>query len=290
MTPELTLWLNGEYLDASQRHTGGLAHALHYGTGVFEGIRAYDTEAGPAVFRFDEHLERMRQGAELLGMPLDVDQIKSVTMELLQRNQHRSAYVRPIAYYGAGGLKLDMDVLESHVLVATLPWKSHLGDTTQGVSLTASPFRRLSHKSLPPLKFTGIYVTSCIAKRDATKRGFDEALFIDDDGYVCEATGENVFIVKNGQVIAVEHPDALPGITRATIIEMSGAASRRVHVDELKDADEVFLTGTSAEVAPVSHLDGNPFTVGSVTLELQAAYQDIVHGRDQTFSHWLTTA
>ena len=290
MTPELTLWLNGEYQDTTQRHAGGLAHGLHYGTGVFEGIRAYDTATGPAVFRFDEHLDRMRRGAELLGMSLDVARIKSVTMELLHRNQHRSAYVRPIAYYGAGGLKLDMDALESHVLVATLPWKSHLGDTTKGVSLTASPYRRISHKTLPPLKFTGIYVTSCVAKRDATKRGFDEALFIDDDGYICEATGENVFIVKAGQVIAVEHPDALPGITRATVAEMSNAVFRKVHMEELLDADEVFLTGTSAEVAPVSALDGHTFTVGPVTLALQAAYQDVVHGRDQQYVRWLTRA
>ncbi len=290
MKNDLKLWLNGEFLDAGDRHVNGLANALHYGNGAFEGIRAYATDRGPAVFRFDEHLARMKRATDLLGMPFDSGEIKRISMELLSMNGLRSAYLRPVAFYGAGGLTLDLGNLTPHLLIATLPWDSHLGDTAQGVSLGVSPYRRLSHKALPPLKFTGTYVNSCVAKREASLRGFQEALFIDDDGYVCEATGENVFFVKNGRVIAIEHPDALPGITRATVAEMSGATSRMAKITELLDADEIFLTGTSAEVAFVSRLNNRHFTRGPITASLQEAYQDIVHGRDRSRARWLTAA
>jgi branched-chain amino acid aminotransferase len=285
----LQIWMNGAFLPLEDARTGAFGHALHYGTGVFEGIRAYPTSSGPAVFRFREHLDRMQRGADLLGMTLDLDEIERVTLELLQRNDLDSAYVRPIAYYGAGGLALDLDPLTCFVAVATLPWTSHLANRA-GVKLTVSPYRRLSHKALPPLKFTGTYANSCVAKREASRRGFDEALFIDDHGMVCEATGENVFFVKNGRITAVQHPDALAGITRATVMELAGSTSRPVHIEELLDADEIFLTGTSAEVARVGRLDDRLFGDGPITRQIAALYDEVVHGREHGHARWLTAA
>jgi len=283
----LLLWHNGEFRSWEDSGTSLVAHALHYGTGVFEGIRCYDTPRGPAVFRLEDHLRRLKRGAEHLAMDVDLPAMTEATLELLRQNGLREAYVRPIAWYGGGGLALDVDPLELHQAVAVMPWKSHLGDTEeQGVALKVSPWRRVRAAALPPLKFTGVYVNSIIAKLDAVRSGFQEALFVDDDGFVCEATGENVFMVRDGEVVAVAHDDALPGITRDTVAGLADAERRRVHLSELLAADEVFLTGTSAEVAPVTNLNGRSMPVGPVTRQLAAAYQATVHAREGSAHDW----
>jgi len=286
------LWVNGELVAMNSASSPILAHGLHYGTGVFEGIRAYATPAGPAVFRLDAHLRRMKAGAELLGMPFDAEAVAMAVDELLEVNGDGDAYVRPLAWYAAGGLALDVEPLTAHCAVATLPWTSHLGDDADnsGVSMCVSPYRRISSEAVPPLKLCGLYLNSILAKRDASAHGFDEALFVDVEGWVVEATGENVFMVTGGRVIAVDHPDALPGITRSTVAQLADATSRRVSLRELREADEIFLTGTSAEVAPVRALDGRKLPVGAVTRGLQVAYQDVVHGRDWSRRHWLRWA
>jgi branched-chain amino acid aminotransferase len=288
----LQVWSDGELLEMDSAKTELLAHGLHYGTGVFEGIRAYPTAKGPAIFRLADHMKRFAAGADALQMTVDVDAIGQGALELLRVNDQQSAYVRPLSFYETGGLGLDVGCLKVRSMVATLPWKSHLGDADEdtGVKLTVASRRRTPATSVPPLKLCGNYVNSILAKLEATKKGFDEALFVDDDGFVCEATGENVFLVKDGTITAVEHRDALPGITRATILTLTDAQSRAVHVSELRDADEVFLTGTSAEVARVSEFDGRVFEKNDVTKAVAELYQEVVHGRTRFSEQWLTWA
>jgi branched-chain amino acid aminotransferase len=231
----------------------------------------------------------MNSGAQQLGMPFEVDAMFLASLQVLRANQMKDAYLRPLAVYALGGLGLDVGALSTHRAVFALPWKTHLGEAgTRGVRLRTSPLRRNPRSSIPPLKLCGGYVNSVIAKLESTRAGFDEALFVDDAGFVCEATGENVFLVRNGEVIAVEHGDALPGITRASIRELSDAKARPVTREELLDADEVFLTGTSAEVAPVTQLDERHYPVGPVTRDLQATYASIVRGESPSYARWLT--
>ncbi|WP_037412664.1 aminotransferase class IV [Silanimonas lenta] len=283
----LMQWCDGRIAGAESFSTPLTSHALHYGTGVFEGIRSYGTDdGGAAVFRLPEHLERMRRGADALGMRFDVAQAAEAVLATLRANGHRDAYIRPLLWFDAGGLGLDVDRLSERLMVATLPWSSHLG--THRVRLTVSPFRRNPAKALPPLKLCGNYVNSILAKREASQRGFGEALFVDDHGFVVECTGENVFLVKDGRITAVEHGDALPGITRDTVIRLTGAASRPVRIEELLAADEVFLTGTSAEIARVEAIDGRVFPASPVGDALAARYADVVRGRCDTAHGWLT--
>jgi branched-chain amino acid aminotransferase len=283
----LNLWFDGRIGPQDQTLAPLTTHAMHYGTAVFEGIRSYATPDGAAVFRLPEHLERMRKGAAAFGAGFDVVEAAAAVIAVLQSNHHRDAYIRPLLWYGTGSLGLDVAPLSKHLMVASMPWKPHLGD--KPVRLTVSPFRRNRAEALPPLKLSGAYVNSILAKREAGSRGFDDALFIDDAGFVVECTGVNVFLVKNGQVIAVEHPDALPGITRDTIVELAGAASRPVTLEELLEADEVFLTGTSAEVMPVAALDRKDYGATPVADELRARYLRVVRGGSPTHAHWLTT-
>jgi branched-chain amino acid aminotransferase len=283
----LNLWFDGRIGPQDQLAAPLTTHAMHYGTAVFEGIRSYATPDGAAVFRLSEHLERMRKGAEAFGATFDVVEAAAAVIAVLQSNHHRDAYVRPLLWYGTGSLGLDVAPLSRHLMVASMPWKPHLGD--KPVRLTVSPFRRNRAEALPPLKLSGAYVNSILAKREAGSRGFDDALFIDDAGFVVECTGVNVFLVKAGQVVAVEHPDALPGITRDTIVELAGAASRPVTLEELLEADEVFLTGTSAEVMPVAALDRKDYGATPVADELRTRYLRVVRGGSPAHAHWLTT-
>lgn len=286
---ESRIWMDGDLLAPDHASASPLAHGLHYGTGVFEGIRSYRTAAGARVFRLTEHLERMRQGADVLGMPFAPATFYDGALATLRANALEDAYLRPLSFYQSGGLGLDVEPLRPRGIIAALPWTSHLGDTAgaRGVSLRTSRWRRNPATSLPPLKLCGNYVNSIIAKREAALAGAMEALFIDDKGFVCECTGENVFIVKGGRITAVEHPDALPGITRATIIELTRATSRPVTRAELLEADEIFLTGTSAEVVGVTSFDGRDLPMGAVTRETARLYQAVVHGEAETHRGWL---
>jgi branched-chain amino acid aminotransferase len=280
------IWFDGHYVDAESAKCSVLEHGLHYGTGVFEGIRCYKTDNGPAIFRLSDHLMRLEQGARVLGMDVDIGALFDAACGVVAENGFDSAYIRPVSYYGGGSLHLDVAPLDVFNVVAAMPWTSHL--SSQAVRLQRSPYRRNPARAIPALKLTGGYVNSILAKRHATLNGYDEALFVDDEGYVCEATGENVFAVFGDDVVAVSHQDALPGITRDTVIQLTGASTRKIHIVELMDADEVFLTGTSAEVVPVAGLNAQRFKVGPITTELQATYQDVVHGRHPRSSNWLT--
>ena len=281
------LWFDGELTDATQLQAALNTHALHYGSGVFEGIRAYATKRGAAVFRLPEHLERMRKGAELLGMSFDVAQATEAVLATLRANRQGDAYIRPLAWYGEGSFGLDVGGHPQHLMVATSSTNVHLGGNRTRVSV--SKWRRNPATSLPPLKLCGAYVNSILAKREVKARGFDEAMFADDDGFAVECTGANLFIVRDGRVTAVEHRDALPGITRDTVVELSGADSRPVTLEELLEADEVFVTGTSAELLPVAALDGRDYAASPVANALRTRYLHIVRGGSPAHAHWLTT-
>jgi len=282
-----SIWFDGRFIDANDHSAPLTTHAMHYGSGVFEGIRAYATaDGGSAVFRLPEHLERMRKGCELLGIPFDAAEATEATLQVLRRNGHRDAYVRPLAWCGTGSIGLDVAPLSKHLMVATFPTNVHLAGAR--VKLGTSTWRRNPATSLPPLKLCGAYVNSILAKHEAKQRGFNEALFVDDQGYVVECTGANVFLVRDGRVTAVEHRDALPGITRDTVIALTGATSRPVRYEELIEADEVFVVGTAAEVTPIDELDDRVFADQRHGRELAQHYQRVVRGDDAACKHWLT--
>jgi branched-chain amino acid aminotransferase len=291
------IWFDGALIDAGGLDAALNTHALHYGSGVFEGIRAYATRDGAAVFRLPEHLERMRKGAELLGMPFDVAEATEAVLQTLRANRLGDAYIRPLAWFGAGSFGLDVSGRPAHLMVATSATNLHLGGTRTRVSV--SSWRRNPASSLPPLKLCGAYVNSILAKREAKGRGSDEAMFIDDAGDVVECTGANLFIVRDGRVVAVEHRDALPGITRDTIIALTGAQSRKVSLRELLDADEVFACGTAAEVAPIAEIeagvlananggDTRRYGDNPTTREIAAQYAGAVRGETAHAGVWLT--
>ena len=280
------LWFDGELHDADTAQAALNTHALHYGSGVFEGVRAYATAHGAAVFRLPEHIERMRRGAELLGLAFDPAQATEAVLETLRANRHRDAYIRPLAWLGAGSFGLDTEGHEPHLMVATTATQVHLNGNRARIGV--SRWRRNPADSLPPLKLCGAYVNSILAKRETKARGFDEALFVDADGYVVECTGANVFIVNGGQVTAVEHRDALPGITRDTLIALSGAQPRAVTLEELRDADEVFACGTAAEVAPIAEVEDRRYGDNPISRDLAALYARVVRGEEPASGRWLT--
>ena len=280
------LWFDGALIDADSPRAALTTHAMHYGSGVFEGIRSYATAGGAAVFRLPEHLERMRKGCELLRIPFDIAQATQATLQTLRANDNRDAYVRPLAWCGTGSIGLDVGPVSKHLMVATFASKVHLA--IDQVRLTVSAWRRNPASSLPPLKLCGAYVNSILAKSEAQARGFDEALFVDGEGNVVECTGANVFAVHGDRVTAVAHPDALAGITRDTVMALCGAQSRAMSLAELLDADEVFVCGTAAEVLPIAELDGHHFREPRVGRELARLYQRVVRGEESAWQGWLT--
>lgn len=280
------VWFDGGLHDIDSLQAGLTTHAMHYGSGVFEGIRSYASASGAAVFRLPEHIERMRQGAALLGMAFDPAVATAAVLATLRANGHRDAYIRPLAWFGEGSFGLDVEGHAEHLMVATTATQVHLGGTRARLGI--SRWRRNPADSLPPLKLCGAYVNSILAKRESKSRGFDEALFTDSDGFVVECTGANVFIVKAGRVTAVQHRDALPGITRDTLVTLSGAESRGVTVEELYDADEVFACGTAAEVAPVNGVEERSYGDNPVTRELAGLYARVVRGEAEAARGWLT--
>ncbi len=279
-------WFDGALCDIDALQAGLTTHAMHYGSGVFEGIRSYATADGAAVFRLPEHMARMREGAALLGMHFEPAQATEAVLATLRANGHRDAYIRPLAWFGEGGFGLDVEGHTEHLMVATTATQVHLNGTRARLGI--SKWRRNPADSLPPLKLCGAYVNSILAKRESKSRGFDEALFTDADGYVVECTGANVFIIKAGRVTAVQHRDALPGITRDTLVTLSGADARAVTVEELYDADEVFACGTAAEVAPVHGVEDRSYGDNPVTRELSALYARVVRGDAERQRGWLT--
>jgi branched-chain amino acid aminotransferase len=297
--PVEVVWVNGELVPWDQAKVHVLTHALHYGTGVFEGIRCYETVRGPALFRLREHLERMHRSAKifLMDIPYGVDELRAATHDLIRANGLRSCYVRPLAFRGYGEMGVNPERNPVDVVIAVWPWGSYLGEEAlrNGVRMTVSSWRRHDPNIIPPqAKVTGAYINSVVAKVEATRRGFDEAVMLNPQGYVSEATGENLFVVKDGELVTPPlAAGPLPGITRDSVITIANDLGMQVFERMLTRADlylaeEMFCTGTAAEVTPVREIDdrviGPP---GPVTQAIQQRYFAIVKGEDGKHADWL---
>jgi branched-chain amino acid aminotransferase len=295
------IWHNGELVAWEDAKVHVLTHGLHYGTGVFEGERAYATDLGPAIFRHQDHLARLLKSAELYYMPIPytLQELRAATHELIVANGLRQCYIRPIAFrgYGQMGLyPLDCDV---SVSIAAWPWGAYLGEESKlaGVRAKVSSWRRISHDALiPHSKASGQYLNSVLAKIEASKAGYDEAILLDAHGFVCEGSGENIYAVRDEQILTPpQTAGILDGISRRSIITIARdlgykVVERDLARAELYLAEEVFLSGTAAELVPVREIDDHAIgdgTAGPITRALQAAYDDALHGRDPRYAEWL---
>jgi branched-chain amino acid aminotransferase len=291
--------MNGDFVPWDEANVHVLSHGLHYGSGVFEGIRCYETERGPAVFRHREHLERLQKSAELLHMtlPHDADEIREATHELIRRNGLRSCYIRPIAFRGYGEMGLYAQSAPIDVAVAVWPWGSYLGEEGKkhGVRAKVSSWRRISPAGLiPHAKASGQYLNSILAKEETAKAGYEEAILLDERGFVCEGSGENIFAVRDGELVTPPHSASiLDGVSRRSVIQIAldvgySVVERDLARAELYLAEELFLCGTAAELVPLREIDdhrlGEP---GEITRVIQSKFEDAVHGRAQEYAEWL---
>ncbi len=293
------IWMNGEFVAWDDAKVHVLSHGLHYGTGVFEGIRCYETDRGPAIFRHREHLDRLAMSAELYYLPLghDLEDIRQATHELIRRNELRSCYVRPLAFRGYGEMGLYAHSAPVDVIIAAWPWGAYLGEEGKrdGIRAKVSSWRRISPAGLiPHAKASGQYLNSILAKTESANAGYDEAILLDQQGNVCEGSGENVFVVRDGQIATPGHTASiLDGISRKSVIQIASdlgypVVERDIARSELYMADEVFLCGTAAELVPVREVDDHEIGApGEITKVIQAKYEDALHGRAQEYLEWL---
>jgi branched-chain amino acid aminotransferase len=292
------IWFNGELVDWADARIHVGSHGLHYGTGVFEGIRCYETARGPAVFRLREHLQRLADSAQLLYMelPYSVDELRAATHELIGVNGLPECYIRPIAFFGYGELGVHSGGNPVDVAILSWPWGAYLGEEGQkrGITAMISSWKRVGPNVIPHVaKATGVYLNSMLATHEARRAGYDEAILLTDAGTVADGPGENVFVVKNGRISTPPlSTSILPGITRETITQIARdhgyeVVERELIRPELYLADEVFMTGTAAEVTPIRAVDGQELGAGPITLELQQAYWDVVRGRNERYADWL---
>ena len=296
-----TIWSDGELIPWRNASTHVLTHTLHYGLGVFEGVRAYETERGPAIFRLQEHTQRLLNSAKILGMrmPYDVETLNQAQKDVVRENGLDSAYIRPLAYYGSEGMGIRADMLQTHVMIAAWAWGSYLGEEgmEKGIKVRTSSYTRHHvNATMCQAKACGNYINSILALQEAIASGAEEALMLDPNGYVMEGSGENIFIVRDGVIYTPDITSALDGITRKTIMQLAdecGYTVRegRITRDQVYVADEAFFTGTAAEVTPIQSLDGREIGSGSrgpMTERLQSLYFDVVQGRSSTHQDWLT--
>ncbi|MEN9836029.1 MAG: branched chain amino acid aminotransferase [Pseudomonadota bacterium] len=297
------IWMDGELVpfDAAKVHV--LSHSLHYGSAAFEGIRAYETSSGrTAIFRAEEHMERFRRSTRIFGseVPFSNSALTEATATLIRANGFKSCYIRPLSYIGheTRGLKLPKTP-HVHVAIATWQWGKYLGDQAlqKGIKACIASFRRPDvSSSLPWAKLSGNYLNSIMARREAALAGYDEAILLDQQGFVAEGSGENIFIVENGALLTPLTGAILPGITRDAIISLARSLGLSVSEqpltrNRLYEADEVFFTGTAAEVTPVTSIDGRPIASGlpgPVSLRLASSYEAAVKGELTDFGHWLS--
>ncbi len=296
------IWMNGEFIDWADARIHVGSHGLHYGTGVFEGIRCYETGKGPAVFRLADHLNRLRNSARLLYMelPYTVEELRSASLELVGMNGLPECYLRPLAFYGYGELGVATAGNPVDVVIMSWPWGAYLGEEglKNGIRAKISSWKRVGPNTIPHAsKATGIYLNSMLAVTEANRLGYDEAILLTDDGFVADGSGENVFVVKDGTIVTPPlSTSILPGITRDTVIQIGQDLGYMVEEknlirSDLFLADEVFMSGTAAEITPVRSIDDHDLgPPGEVTLALQTAYLDTVRGRSERWSHWLEYA
>jgi len=301
LTPTKTIWMNGEFVPWKEANVHVLTHTLHYGLGVFEGIRCYRTSKGPAVFRLRDHMERMENSAKLVGMklPYSTDELVKATKETIRANEIDECYIRPIAFYGYGVMGLNPKGSPVNVAIAVWPWGTYLGEEglERGIRAKISPWIRIHPRILPPqAKLVANYANSIFAKVDALESGYDEAILLNLDGYVAEGPGENVFMVKNGELFSPPvSSGALVGITRDSIIKIARDEGikfeeRNFKPEELYAADEAFFTGTAAEVTPIREVDGKPIGDGKrgpLTEKLQRIFFNAVRGKESKYESWL---
>lgn len=295
------IWMDGTFVPWREANVHVLTHTLHYGVGVFEGIRAYKTENGTAIFQLDRHIKRLFQSAHILrmAMPFDFETLKNACIECVRRNKLETAYLRPLVFYGSEGMGLHADNLSSHVAIAAWYWGAYLGDDAleQGIRVKTSSFSRHHiNADMSKAKACGSYINSIVALTEASEDGYDEALLLDTNGLVMEGSGENIFIVRDNVIITPEPTSMLEGITRNSVIQLAGelgyeVVERSITRDEVYIADEAFFTGTAAELTPIREVDRRLIGCGvrgPVTTALQAKYLDVVNGRSPEHADWLT--
>jgi len=292
------IWMNGELVDWADAKVHVGVHGLHYGSGVFEGIRCYDTPKGPAVFRLTEHMQRLHNSARLLHMqiPYSVDELKDATNELLGANGLDECYIRPISFYGYGELGVAARSNPVETVIMSWPWGSYLGEEnlTRGIRAKISSWQRVSPNIVPHVsKATGVYLNSMLAVTEANNAGYEEAILLTPDGLVADGSGENIFVVRDGVIYTPDLATGiLPGITRDTVTQIAQDLGYRVVEkalirSDLYLADEVFMCGTAAEVTPLRSVDDHEIGVGEVTLQIQTSYLDTVRGKSERWSQWL---
>jgi branched-chain amino acid aminotransferase len=296
------IWMNGELVDWADATVHVGVHGLHYGTGVFEGIRCYETEQGPAVFRLTDHLQRMHNSAKLLYMeiPYSVEELRSASKEVIAANGLPECYLRPIAFFGYGELGVATAGNPVDTVIMSWPWGAYLGDDgmKNGIRVKISSWKRVGPNTIPHAsKATGIYLNSMLAVTEANRAGYEEAILLTDEGYIADGSGENVFIVKDGKIATPPlSTSILPGITRDSVIQIAQDLGYTVEEknlirSDLISADEVFMCGTAAEVTPIRDVDDREIgPPGPVTRELQTAYLDTCRGRSERWAQWLEYA
>jgi len=295
------IWLDGEWLPWRDAKVHVLTHTLHYGCGVFEGLRAYKTDRGAAIFRLRDHTDRLFRSAHIMNMkmPFDKDILDRAQCEAVSRNGLSSAYMRPMCFYGSEGMGLHAKGLKVHVMIAAWEWGSYLGaeNMARGIKVRTSSYtRNYVNSVMCKAKANGNYLNSILAVQEAVEAGCDEALLLDHEGYVAEGSGENIFIVRRGKLYTPDLTSALEGITRETVFTIArenglDVVEKRITRDEVYVADEAFFTGTAAEVTPIREVDGRTIGHGGrgpITEKLQTLYFDYVHGRRNDHAEWLT--
>lgn len=296
------IWLDGEMVPWRDAKTHVLTHTLHYGMGVFEGVRAYQTDEGPSIFRLNEHTDRLFNSAKILNMtiPYTKAELNEAQKQAVAVNNLKSAYLRPMCFYGSEGMGLRADGLKTHVMIAAWEWGAYLGDDgiNKGIRIKTSSYSRHHvNVSMCKAKANGNYMNSMLALQEAMQDGYDEAMLLDVDGFVAEGSGENIFLVRGGNIYTPDLTSALDGITRNTIFILAkelgyDIIEKRITRDEVYIADEVFFTGTAAEVTPIREVDNRIIGNGGrgpITEKLQTMYFDAVHGRSAAHQDWLTS-
>jgi len=295
------IWMDGTFCDWKDAKIHILTHTLHYGTGVFEGVRAYETESGPAIFRLKDHTDRLFNSANLVGMqiPFEKNIIMQAQCEAVSQNNLKNAYIRPLCFYGSEGMGLRADNLKVHCAIAAWDWGPYLGaeQIINGIRVKVSPFpKRNPEAMIYKAKATGNYINSMLALKDALSHGYDEALILGTDNSVNEGSGENFFLVKDNKLVTPKLVTVLDGITRKTIIQLAKdldieTLERNISVDEVYECDEAFFTGTAAEVTPIIEVDDNKINnglPGPLTKQLQANYFNLIRGKHDKYNEWLT--
>ena len=294
------IWFDGEMIDWQEANTHLLTHTLHYGLGVFEGVRAYGTEKGPSIFRLHDHTERLFKSASTVNMeiPYTKETINDAHQDVIKANRLKEAYIRPMCFYGSEGMGLRADNLKVHTMVAAWEWPSYMEPEARekGIKVKLSSYKRQVRNPVSNSKVNGNYVHSIVALNEALEEGFDEALMLDAEGYIAEGSGENFFIVKDNKLFSPDLDSCLDGITRRTILELAEELDieyeiKKITVEDVLQADESFFSGTAAEVVPINSLDGSPIGTGSrgtITERLQSTYFDQVRGVRDSNPSWHT--